>query len=261
VAESASTAAFLAEQQRRNRATQGHWQLFASHRQRVTDLLVSAAQAFAPHQPRLCVLGAGNANDFDLPQLLARFGQIHLVDWDGEALAAGVDRQGLADNTAIVCHGGANLAAPFLPKTIGGPVEVVASTCLLSQLIEGVAKLAGEGSPQHLDLVQAVRLAHLQTMAELLVTKGIGILITDLVSSDTVPQLVTAQEVEIAPLVARCIAERNFFTGLNPAVLLELFVSDPLLRSRTDQIQPLSPWRWNLGSRVYAVYGIRFRHT
>ncbi len=41
---------------------------------------------------RLCLLGAGNANDVDLNALAARFGEIHLVDIDPDAVARAVAR-------------------------------------------------------------------------------------------------------------------------------------------------------------------------
>jgi hypothetical protein len=112
-----------------------------------------------------------------------------------------------------------------------------------------------------LETVQAVRLGHLQLMADMLTPRGIGILVTDVVSSDTLPQLLTAQDLEVSGLLAAAIQQHNFFTGLNPAVLLGLFTHDPLLRDRVQRAEPVSPWRWNLGPRVYAVYGIRFFRT
>ncbi|MDX1948228.1 MAG: hypothetical protein SFU86_22750 [Pirellulaceae bacterium] len=274
----------LVEQARRNMATRGEWQSFAEHRQRVTELLFESAAGDNPQT--LCVLGAGNCNDLDLPELLNRFERIHLVDCDLAALEAGVSRQGLADNSQLVLHGDHDLtgiagairswtpaslpAAAEIDRVIqlarqaplpevGEQVAVCGSVCVLSQLLEGVAQALGSDHPRFLDLLQAVRQRHLETIASLLAPGGAGTLITDLVSSATAPQIVTAQDVAIPMLTGQLISDRNFFTGLNPAVLIQLLASNAILPGELRQIEPISPWRWNLGLRTYLVYAIRFR--
>jgi hypothetical protein len=275
MAQADSVPSLLAEQERRNRQAQGNWDLFADHRRRVTDLLVAAARDSGGDAPRLCVLGAGNVNDLELATILGCFSRVHLVDWDTEALASGIERQGCTGNPAVICRGGIDLTgvgtSPDLPieqylgrirsappPAISEKVEVVASICVLSQLLEAAARLGTE-HPRYLDAVQAIRLRHLQILVEMLAPGGIGLLICDVVSSDTLPQLLTAQEVEIPTLLTAALEQKNFFTGLNPAVVLSLFAQDPLLCQRIARCEPVAPWRWNLGPRVYAVYGIRFR--
>src|SRR5690349_17998645 len=71
-----------------NRETSPSWQAFAAHRQQLTRLLAGRATGL-----RLCVLGAGNANDLDIEQLRSRFSEITLVDLDAEALARATARQ------------------------------------------------------------------------------------------------------------------------------------------------------------------------
>ena len=51
------------------------WAGFADHRRRVSGLLATGPG-------RLCVLGAGNANDLDLATLLEVHREVHLVDLD-----------------------------------------------------------------------------------------------------------------------------------------------------------------------------------
>ncbi len=75
------------------------------------------------------------------------------------------------------------LVIPALP----GPFDVVASTCLLSQLVGNAFHSVGEGHPRFLDLVRAIRLAHLRLMTGLRRAGGTAVLVTDLVSSDTFP--------------------------------------------------------------------------
>jgi hypothetical protein len=261
VSQSAWPASALNEQVRRNRATRGHWQLFAGHRQQVTRLLLAAAQRAAVGvdrlAPRLCVLGAGNCNDLDLARLLPSFSAIQLVDWDAEALAEGVEQQGLAGELAIIQRGAIDLASAQASEilTAGERVEVAASVCLISQILESSAGQFGAGHGEFF----AARDRHLDLLVDLLIPGGCGVLITDVVSSETLPQLLTAQEVAISHLVAQAIAARNFFSGLNPAVVLDYLARGSPLSSQVEQIEPISPWRWDLGSRVYAVYALRFR--
>src|SRR2546423_4784452 len=91
-----------ASQARCNRSTEKRWQMYANHRQAIERLIVPCARGQA-----ICVLGAGNCNDLDLQWLAESYREVHLVDLDPEALAAGVRRQ-LKENPA-----GLRLHAPF----------------------------------------------------------------------------------------------------------------------------------------------------
>jgi hypothetical protein len=82
---------------------------------------------------------------------------------------------------------------------------------------------------------------------------------TDMVSSATCPELATISDDKLPRLLERLVAARDFFTGLNPGVLLQLFRSDCVLCRETTAIEVLRPWRWDLGPRIYAVFGFRFR--
>src|SRR5205085_722252 len=114
-----------------------------------------------------CVLGAGNCNDLDLPSILGAHRPVHLVDLDADALATGVGRQGLTDSSAVRLHAGVDVTAMLddfsrrspnwmvsdddlaacvdgpgrhVDPALPGPFAVVASTCLLSQLIQAVVR-------------------------------------------------------------------------------------------------------------------------
>jgi hypothetical protein len=266
-----------------NRESAAGWEAFAAHREKVTDLLAGGS---APEPSRLCVLGAGNCNDLDLPALLRPHREVHLVDLDAEALARGVARQGLADSPAVHRHGGmdvtgvldalagwappaaispADLAACALEPlrrvapALPGPFDVVASTCLLSQLILAVVHAVGERHPRFLELLQAVRAGHLRLLANLIAPGGAGVLITDVVSSDTFPALGSVAEETFPGVLAQLIRERNFFHGVNPSVLVSLFRTDPVLAREVAGLEPLRPWRWDLGPRLYAVCALKLR--
>lgn len=277
------------EQRHRNQKTRGCWELYAEHRRRVTELLLGhcpeeeeALGGDLP-TPRLCVLGAGNCNDLDLPQLLARFGEIHLVDLDGEALSAGVAAQHLDADSRVALHSGIDLTglnarlshwshdqppppseieallattASATPLPLKWPFETVASVCLLSQLLEAVNLTLGETHSQYLPLVQAVRARHLRQAVSLCRPGGQLVLVTDFVSSDTCPELATVAEAQLPALAEQLVLAQNFFTGLNPFLLRQLFASDPWLAPRITQPRLFPPWRWHFPTRSYAVCAI-----
>ena len=83
---------------RRNTAAAEAWGLYAPHRDRVTRMLLEAR---SPAGQRLCLLGAGNLNDFDLARLLPAFSAVVLVDVDAESVRRGRAAQGLADDERI----------------------------------------------------------------------------------------------------------------------------------------------------------------
>lgn len=263
---------------RKNAQVRGNRELFAAHRRRVTELLRDG-----PRHGRCCILGAGNCLDLDLPQLLAVFDELHLVDIDGDAMRCGVEEQGCGNESRISLHGGidlSNLATLFdgersdadldvaiaraerVPAApLPGPFDVVASVCLLSQLLEISTELPGASHSRYLQTVQAIRRGHLRLIGDLLAPAGTGLLITDLVSSDTCPTLESVPPEQLPWLCRQLVEAGNFFTGLNPAVLHSMVTSDPEFSGMLGGVQMIEPWLWDLGPRRYAVYAIRFRRS
>jgi hypothetical protein len=135
----------------------------------------------------------------------------------------------------------------------------VASTCLLSQLINTAAQSIGENHARFAELIQAIRLGHLRLLSRLMAPGGFGILITDLVSADTLPGLTSIPDEFLTAALVEQVNRRNFFHGVNPKTLFSLFRTDPLLAVEVADAQLTSPWRWDAGGRLYAVYAIRFR--
>jgi hypothetical protein len=139
--------------------------------------------------------------------------------------------------------------------------DLVASTCLLSQIVKGVDDALGENHPRFLDVVSAVRASHLRLLAELAAPGGQILLITDFVSSDTAPEIRAAAEDRLAPLARELLEGRNFFHGVNPAVLASLWSTDPVLAAATCNLKVLDPWRWDFGVRVYLVTAFQVDKT
>src|SRR5262249_11162330 len=135
---------------------------------------------------------------------------------DGAALAGGVARQRQADNLAIARHGDCDVTgkldwlercspsstisdqdvAEFAVASLAtvqprlpGSFDIVASTCLLSQLISSAVVAMGDGHPKFAAVMQSLRAGHLRLMNNLLIPGGTGVLVTDIVSSDTCAEL------------------------------------------------------------------------
>jgi len=268
------------EHRQRNADSRGRWECFATHRDKVTELLLSAHE---DGQGRLCLLGAGNCNDLDLTRLANAYAEVHLVDLDQEAVRCGVASQGMEDAKRVRVHGEIDVAGcneivgDWLPERlttdadvqrcidtvhshpapqVSGPFDVVASVCLLTQLFDSVAMSLGGEHPRFLELLTCIRLRHIRLLFELLQPGGTALLITDFVSSRTVPQLATASEDDLPGLAAQLISSRNFFTGTNPGVLHGLFKNDEVVGPQLRHLELEKPWLWDFGPRTYAVYAI-----
>ena len=266
----------VAEHRQRNQQNRDAWERFTAHRQRVTDILCDACFGRAG---RLCVLGAGNCNDLDLHRLTAAFFEVHLVDLDSTALHDGISQQHLSGDPRIIVHAGVDVTgtyetlAEWSPESapdpeylqqwmaqvrrppllaIPGHYQVVASACLLTQLIDSVVMAIGERHPIFIECVNAIRSQHLRLLLDLAEPGGKIIVFTDFVSSLTAPSLLHCREEELTSAAAQWIHERNFFTGVNPYVLLGRLREEPHV-SRVSETQMLPPWRWDFGPRVYAV--------
>lgn len=264
----------------RNEASRDAWTNYAAHRARVTKLLRNLSQAASS---RLCVLGAGNCNDLDLCELMTKFTEIHLVDIDSLAIDGGMRRQGLDNSDPVVVHSNVDvtgiaaqlskwnletddqfatkclqLADDYQPLGLT-TYNVVASLCLLSQLIDSIAQTVGPKHPKFLEMVKVIRRRHLRLILELTNPGGVGVLVSDIVSSDTSTELATTSEPQLPQLLERLINEQNFFTGVNPAVLRSLLETDPSLSSLVASIDVTRPWLWDFGSRCYAVFAIVIR--
>ncbi len=264
------------QQTRRNVQSRDSWERFAAHREVVTNLLCQAARAAGDS---LCVLGAGNCNDLDLNRLRQSFRRIDLVDLDAVAMRNGLIRQGLA-TADIALHGGidvtgvADRLAGWTPSALANDAEVAAcvaaiaqtpppiaderfhvcaSVCLLSQLVELVVHSLGEQHPRFIELMTCVRLQHLRHLLAMTASGGKVMLITDVVSSVTCPELLASPATAITAVVRQALSQRNFFTGVNPLILKSLFESDPVLAPDVRGVRLVEPWVWDFGPRVYAV--------
>jgi hypothetical protein len=268
-----------------NRSTRAHWDHFARHRGRVAELLVPDQLATGG---RLCVLGAGNCNDLDLPRLLETFDQIDLVDLDADAIRAAVERQGMGGEPRVRLHGGLDLtaAAPILadwPRcrptdrqvddcvraitatpqpAIGGPFDVILSPCVLSQICLSANDALAPRHPRRRDLRDAIRRRHVRQIVEWLAPGGSGLLVIDLVQADRLGALVHTHRDRLGEVAARTIAKADHFPGLDPDSLRAALLDDPLVSGMVSGVQEIAPWLWTLGPhKAFLVYALRFRRS
>src|SRR5688572_29880794 len=107
----------LKRQKVSNKNALPHYGSFAEHRRKLTTLVASPPGASTAPEATLCVLGAGNCFDLELPELAKHYAKIHLVDLDAEALARARARQPKEVQARLVLHGkvdisGANTVLP-----------------------------------------------------------------------------------------------------------------------------------------------------
>jgi hypothetical protein len=276
----------------RNAETRDGWNRFTPHRDCVMQFVVPD-ESISETPRRLCVLGAGNCNDLALDRIANCFTHIDLVDIDGVALAEGVRQQNAVTDRLKVTgqlklHGDidvtgiADILALWSPDSLPtdeqvdaciasarsfklpfevGSYSVVASVCLLSQLIEAITLAVSETHARALDLITTVRREHLLKLMELAKPGGRLILITDIVSSVTCPQLTTASENALPAIVGDAISQRNFFTGVNPFVIQRLLETDSAFALGLSDVRLSNPWVWDLGPRLYAVCALTARRV
>jgi hypothetical protein len=270
------------EHRRRNETTRERWNTMASHRARVMKLLADARGGTGSS---LCILGAGNGNDIDLSLLAREFERVALVDLDDGALARAVERLDKDDRQRIELHGGIDLTdilstleswqtgqspidaelseaidAARGARTPGvGAFDVVASSCVLTQLIDSVYMGLASDHARCQELVMAVRNRHLEMIVELLNPGRVGVLVTDVVATETAPELATLANAQVPAAAVRWINERNFFTGANPYAIRDYYQGRRTAGQSVENVQVSAAWRWDIGAKQLAVSAVTFR--
>jgi hypothetical protein len=260
----------------RNVAENRVW--YAGHRAHVTTLAAEASRG-----GDLCVLGAGNGSDLDLPALAARFAAIHLVDIDGEALARcragappalrdrlvlheGVDLSGFTDRldewgeafpTEADLGRAAQPAIHGVLRRLGRTFDVVVSTCALSQLAVPYHRAWILPATAWASLHAAVTAVHLATIAGATTPGGTGLLVFDVLSSQKAPELRAldgASPEALASFVERQEREGGHLEPDPRGLLARLGALGRLVTSP----RLTEPWLWNIGAETQLVYGLVF---
>ena len=271
-----------------NSKTRSNWDFFENHRNH-TNIAICDARKYLPEsnsEPSVAILGCGNGNDLDLKSIANTFSKIHLFDFDPAAIEY-LESQQLSDPALLksvvieppVDLSGVAAELDNLPSELSESqvssliqrtrsvenvlpdrkFDVVVSTSILTQLLASVVSSLGDDSEYKNALMLAIRDGHLKLMVDLICSGGAGVLISDFVSSDTLPELMTMDDPEsVLALARKSIDERNFFTGTNPwamkDALAKLITEDPF-----EPWNIATPWRWQIGEkRSYLVTAINF---
>jgi len=277
--------AAVAEQIASNQSALGHEASFAEHRARLTREI--AERAPASGRGRLCLLGAGNANDVDLELLAKRFAEVHLVDLDrdavGRAIArvpaarraqlvphAPVDASGLFDRLeawsaappdAAALDGAVAEAVTRVAGALPGPFDVVASCGLLTQLQLVLLQVVGDSNPRFAELRTALNRAHVRTLGALLAPGGVAVLATDLTSSEIYPPLIHVDAtVDLGKLMIDLLAAGSFIYAAHPGQLSSEMRRDPALKQAFAVRFPIGPWIWRNGpTQALLVYALEIK--
>lgn len=281
VSKTGSLAEAIARQIHSNRSVAGHEGHLAGHRARLTREIL--ARAPTGGGGRVCLLGAGNANDVDLAALVRTFQEVHLVDIDRDAVAAAGARLADGEREKVRAHAPVDVSALFdrlepwsrtppEPATIAheieaaparvaaalpGPFDVVVSCCLLTQLQLVLLEILGDRNPRFDDLRTAFSAIHVRTLLSLLAPRGVALLVTDLTASATYPFDALEPDVDLAALMGDLLATGNVIHAAHPGRLSAVIRRDPVLRARYDAKFPVGPWLWQNGAEhTYLVYAL-----
>lgn len=269
----------LEEQRASNASGLPHFDAFAVHRERSTRLLLDSQLG----GERLCVLGAGNAFDLDLDQLLERFAEVHLVDIDAEAVARARSRVPEGPRARLFAHAPLDLSGMFehierwgrmqvtpeelmrapaagarrIAAALPGSFDVVASTCLLTQLQLSLLQLLGERHQLFVALREFLTLTHLRTLAALTKPQGHAVLVTDLCESAVFPPGRPRNADDLPALMNELVAAGHVIHSSHPEVIKLTLAEDPLLARSFGPARQSEPWLWQNGpERRFLVYAL-----
>ena len=239
---------------------------WAPHRSHVMAVL----QRVQPNMRRWCILGAGHLHDVALSELIGRGRErereISLVDVDEGTVTAALTRADARTKQACRIVSATDLTgvlelldhvtagtvdanrvmaaiAAHVTEVPGAPFDVTVSLGVLTQLLQASVD-AGFPQDEVPRLALALRDKHLRDLVRLTRPGGMCVLITDVVSSATAPQLLHTAERDLEHEMARVIAARNFFTGANPYRIVAVLEDDEMFRGDVCHVQLCDPWLW-----------------
>jgi len=280
-----SLAAAVAAQAASNRSVTGHEDHLAGHRARMMREILLRAPAHGGG--RLCLLGAGSANDVDLDELAGHFAEVHLVDIDRKAVTQAVKGVSQERRSRVVIHAPVDASGIFhlldtwsreppaasailreadeapgrVAAALPGPFDVVVSCCLLTQLQLVLLQVIGEQHLRFADLRLALGAIHVRTLTALLAPAGAALLVTDLTSSATFPLDLVEPEDDLGALMGRLLAANNVIYASHPGRLSAEIRRDPALAARFAVKFPVGPWLWHNGpEQIYLVYALEITH-
>ncbi len=257
---------------------------YLKHRTQTTRLVLDTAGPGSGGS--LCLLGAGNCLDLDLPTLAARFSEVHLVDVDRKAVEGAVSKQPREVRTRLVVHAPVDLSGMLdrlerwarfevteaelldhhrrvalgLAKQLG-TFDLVLSGSFITQMQLSVLQALGD---QHrfFDAIRHVLAAtHLHTLYELTKPGGQALLVTDVLSNQSYPELdQVPSDANMLGVLKQVMADERMFYIARPGLFHLLQRQDPLLAKSTTLSAPLAAWLWQNGPGLrFLVYGMTLK--
>lgn len=276
-----TTAKAIGERVEANRSGIEHAGSFTAHRARLTYEI--ALRAPVGGVGRLCLLGAGNAHDVDLGVLGERFGEIHLVDIDSEALERARSGAPVAVRDRLHVHTPVDVSgswdrldewsrrpdaaqtlvaevAPAVARVVGalaGPFDVVVSCCMLTQLQLVVLDVVNDRHPAFDALRALTNAIHVRVLTGLLAPGGRALLVTDVTSDSTYPLDALAPDADLGRLMSDLVSVGNIVHAAHPGLLSAEIRRDPVLAAEFKVSFPVGPWLWHNGpEKTFLVYGL-----
>jgi hypothetical protein len=277
----------VSEQIASNKSAKGHEASFAEHRERLTSEI--AARAPESGRGRLCLLGAGNANDVDLEALALRFAEIHLVDIDADAVVQTIMRVPSPARAQLVAQAPLDVSGMFdrfekwadepptpemlerfvraaiarITDALPGTFDVVVSCSVLTQLQLVLLQVVGDTNPKFVELRAALNRAHMRALGALIAPGGIGLLVTDLTSNEIYPPLAELPaDTDLGKLMSDLIGAGSIIYVANPGPLSAELRRDPQLKKQFSVRFPIGPWIWRNGpDQVLLVYALEIQKS
>jgi hypothetical protein len=255
-----------------NSAGPRNWETFAGHRDRLTRLLRAAQRGEG-----LCVLGAGNGDDLDLVALVREFGEVHLVDLDGQALRRARARVPEAVARRLVLHGDVDLtglldgverwgeddaalaelaaeAASLLAARLGRTFDVVLSSCVLSQLCTPFLRVLARRPAEWVTLMRAVGRTHFELAARLTRPGGTAVVLGDSYYAPASAPAATPTWDQLDPQAVLAM-QSGIMRLRDPRFLAEL-VAGPPVRHLLTSARLSDPWLWHVEDALMLVYAV-----
>jgi hypothetical protein len=255
------------------------------HRERLTEVIFERAPPGGTG--RLCLLGAGNANDVDLSRLAGAYQEIHLVDIDAEALGRARERLSETERARVFSHAPVELSGMFgdfdawtgaaprfaanrdelaqaarsaaraVASRLPGMFDTVASCCMLTQIQLSLRNLIGDRDRAFPTLRAAMNAIHVRVLTALIGPRGRALLATDMASSTSWPLDTLPPDADLTKLFEELVAAGNLFFIAHPGLLAAEIRRDPDLDRELTVRFPIGPWLWQNGPIMrYLVYAL-----
>ena len=258
------------------------WSAFEPHRKRVCKILRDLTPG---PNGRLCVLGSGRTTDLDLIELVKYYALIELYELDASITQQALVQRGFDGHPQVKAHEGVdvtrlaeqwNLFRSSADEAILQTIvessrqptpdleqyDVVASTCLLSQILKhAVDCLTNSGLAQSVideylpGILGGLRGQHLELLLDHTVSGGSAILITDLTSSEALPEMLS-NNANLDQLLSTKVMQGNHFHGLGPR-LISASTQSPQIANKLKKMQVSKPWVWDSLETQYLCVAIR----